>query len=251
MSRPRPLVSIICATFNAGTLLQACVDSIRSQEAGISELLVIDGGSTDDTLEVIRRNVEHIAHWESAADGGIADAWNKGLPHVRGEWVLFFGADDRFAAPDVLARLRTTLEAARGRLAVYGRVLLEGGAWDGFVLGEPWHWKKFRLRMTMPHQGTFHATRLFRDYGHFDPSIRLAADYELLLRPGSTLDPVFVNEVVAVMGGNGVSIRSPQQTFREARNAQLRHGVAPRLLIHAFHVYASARAAVTTLVRRS
>jgi glycosyltransferase involved in cell wall biosynthesis len=239
--RSGPLVTIIVATYNAGDLLQGCIDSVRAQGADIAELIVMDGGSSDATLDVVRRNADSVAHWESAPDDGIADAWNKGLEHVRGRWVLFMGADDRLAGADVLDRFRPALEGAPSRLAVFGKVLLRGGPWNGYTLGEPWRWRKFRLRMTIPHQGTFHNVRLFEEYGRFDSTIRMAADYEMLLRPGAALDPLFVDEVVAVMGGEGASISSPRLTFREARDAQLRHRVAPSALIHSFHAYTNVR----------
>ena len=247
MAPASPVVSIVIATYNAGLLLQGCIDSLLSQEPGIAELLVIDGGSTDATLDVIRRNSAAIAHWQSSPDAGIADAWNKGLDRVRGRWVLFMGADDRFADPDVLARFNPVLAASSDRLAVFGKVLLRGGPWDGYMLGEPWRWKKFRLRMTIPHQGAFHSRRLFQAYGRFDTTMKMAADYELLLRPGPALDPLFVDDVVSEMGGTGASISSPRLTFREARDAQLRLRVAPAALIHSFHLYTSARSMLQRL----
>ena len=247
MRSPSPLVSIIVATYNAGDQLQRCIDSISSQAAGLAELVVIDGGSTDATLAVVRRNAGSIAHWESARDKGIADAWNKGLAHVRGSWVIFLGADDVFADSSVLERFRPVLEAARDELVVFGKVVLEGGPFDGQVLGEPWRWEKFRMRMTIPHQGAFHQVRLFREYGTFDPALRLSADYEMLLRPGRSLQPRYVDQVVCVMGGEGVSIRSPLLSFKEASEAQARHRVAPRVLIYGFRLYASVRSLLRKL----
>ena len=232
-----PLISVIIATYNASSLLQGCLDSVASQSASLAETLVIDGGSSDGTVDIIRSNSERIAHWESAPDRGIADAWNKGLRRIRGRWVLFLGADDRLASPHVFEQFRATLEASTQALVVYGTVRLSGGPWDGTMLGEPWRWSKFRLRMTIPHQGAFHAARLFAEFGPFDQTIRMVSDYEMLLRPGRRLAPVFKNTVVCVMGGDGISIRSPALTFEESRDAQLRHRVAPRLMIRLFHWY--------------
>ena len=246
MRTPAPLVSIIVATYNAGELLQRCIDSISSQAAGIAEIVLVDGGSTDGTLDIVRRNADSIAHWQSSRDTGIADAWNKGLKHVRGTWVIFLGADDIFAEKAVLERFRPVLEAARDALVVFGKVVLEGGPFDGQVLGEPWRWEKFRMRMTIPHQAAFHNVRLFREYGAFDPALRMSADYEMLLRPGRSLQPRYVDAVVCVMGGTGVSIRSPLLSFKEASEAQLRHRVAPRVVILGFRLYASVR----SLLRR-
>jgi glycosyltransferase involved in cell wall biosynthesis len=247
MSSREPLVTVVVATFNAGDLLQGCLDSILAQRAGLAEIIVVDGGSADGTVDVVRRNESAIAFWSTERDRGIADAWNKGIARARGAWILFLGADDRLHDPEVLSRFEPALLAAGDRLLVFGKVVLKGGPWDGQVLGERWRWLKFRLRMTVPHQGAFHNRRLFREYGRFDHVLRMCADYEMLLRPGLALDPVFVDDLVCVMGGDGVSIRSPYETMREARDAQLRHRVAPAPLIEAFHAYARARAMLRRL----
>ena len=236
-----PLVTVIVATYNAAAHLQRCIDSIATQEDGIAELVVIDGGSADGTLDILRRNAWAVTYWESERDKGIADAWNKALTHVRGEWVIFLGADDIFAAPTVLARFRPVLEASRDRLVVFGKVVLLGGPFDGQVLGGPWRWSRFRLRMTIPHQGAFHNVRLFREYGSFDTTLRMSADYEMLLRAGRALDARYLDELVCVMGGEGVSITSPALSFKEASQAQMRHGVTPRVVSHGFRLYATLR----------
>jgi glycosyltransferase involved in cell wall biosynthesis len=244
-----PLISIIVATYNAGAQLQRCIDSVVGQTMGCAELIVIDGGSQDCTTDLIRRNRDFIAYWESNRDAGIADAWNKGLDHARGSWVLFLGADDALASPEVLSQVVPLLRENADQLLVFGRVLMEGGPWDGVLLGAPWQWTRFRRRMTIPHQAAFHHSRLFRTAGRFDRNLRIAADYELFLRLGERLSPTFIDITVSKMGGDGLSIRSPVATFRESRDAQIRIGAMHPVLAYGYFAYASARSVFRTRKR--
>lgn len=88
-------ISIIIATYNAGKVLQRCLDSIRPQKTDGIELLIIDGNSKDNTMEIVNANSDIIDFHVSKPDRGIYDAWNKGIKAATGEWILFLGADDQ------------------------------------------------------------------------------------------------------------------------------------------------------------
>ena len=90
----QPFISIITSTYCAAACLPRVIESIRAQTFDDFEWIVIDGASTDDTVDILRQNEDVIDYWMRESDKGIYDAWNKGLPHVRGTWVLFLGADD-------------------------------------------------------------------------------------------------------------------------------------------------------------
>ena len=83
---------------NGAETIQRCLDSVLAQQAGLAEIVVVDGASTDGTVAILERNAKRLASWSSEPDRGICDAWNKALARVRGEWVLFLGADDRLAS---------------------------------------------------------------------------------------------------------------------------------------------------------
>ena len=87
-----------------GETIQRCLDSIWTQDYASTEVVIIDGASSDDTVSIIRRNNDRIGYWNSAPDDGIYDAWNTGLEHATGDWISFVGADDTLAGPDVLTR---------------------------------------------------------------------------------------------------------------------------------------------------
>lgn len=90
----RPLISIIVAVYNNAVTLQRCIDSVASQSYPHKELVIIDGGSTDGTVEIIKRNSDKIDCWVSEPDRGIYHAFNKGLDRTKGDWIYFLGSDD-------------------------------------------------------------------------------------------------------------------------------------------------------------
>ncbi|EOR93980.1 glycosyl transferase, family 2 [Arcticibacter svalbardensis MN12-7] len=90
----KPLISIITVTFNAHQHIQKCIDSIQTQSYPNIEHIIIDGGSTDGTMEILEHNDSKIAYWKSEADTGIFNAMNKGLKQAKGDWIYFLGADD-------------------------------------------------------------------------------------------------------------------------------------------------------------
>ena len=89
-----PTVTIIIVSYNAGKFLQACIDSIARQSFKNIEVVLLDGNSTDDTVEIIKRNEHLISFWKSEPDTGIYDAMNKAVRLATGKWILFLGADD-------------------------------------------------------------------------------------------------------------------------------------------------------------
>lgn len=168
-----PLISVIIATFNAAATLAACFDSVLVQK-GNYELIVIDGCSTDGTVQLIEQYSNSISFWLSEPDGGIYDAMNKGINQVRGKWVYFLGADDR-VAPGVFGKLEQILVVSEATI-IYGTVEYETGSrvHSGFSI-------KTLLQNTVHHQSAFYNRQLFREFT-YDVNFKIIADYELNLR---------------------------------------------------------------------
>ena len=233
MSGSGPRISVVVAVLDGARSLPACLASVFEQSWPDRELVVVDGGSTDGTVAILRRESERITHWESGPDRGICHAWNKALDRVRGEWVLFLGADDHLAAPDTLARAASELGLDRGASrVVYGSVavLAEDGA-VRTIVGRPWSAARadFAHRMAIPHQATFHARSLFERHGRFDESFRICGDYELLLRELKHGEARFLpGLVVTRMASGGLSDR-PESALvmcREFERARRMHGLS-------------------------
>jgi glycosyltransferase involved in cell wall biosynthesis len=223
------LIGIVISTLNAERDFQACLDSIFDQSSSEWEVVVIDGGSTDSTVDIIRRNQQRLAFWVSERDSGIYDAWNKAIPHLAAPWVLFLGADDRLYASDTLDRVTPVLRNARNTCnIVYGKVeVIDAAGRHLEYLGEPWEKieKRFRSEMCLPHQGVFHRRTLLEK--GFDSRFRFAGDYFMLLSEVMKAPPLFCDLVVSCWRQGGVSSRPELSAavWREFREAQWRCGI--------------------------
>jgi glycosyltransferase involved in cell wall biosynthesis len=227
-----PLISVIVAVFNGEKTLQQCIGSVSEQSYANKELVIIDGGSNDGTLDIIKANHEKIGYFISEPDRGIYHAWNKGLMQATGEWVYFLGADDFLWNAQVLEKMVEALKGLGADTKVaYGRVMLINSTDGGSMLiGDPWEKAKkyYRQVMSIPHQGVMHRRSLFNQHGLFDESFRIAGDYELLLRELKSKDAVFVPDIVTAgmrVGGVSSNPDNGLQAMREVRRAQLKHGI--------------------------
>lgn len=229
---PLPRISVIVSVLNGAAILRRCIDSISNQTYGQVELVVIDGGSTDGSRDILQQNASRLAYWISEPDRGIYHAWNKGLDHARGEWICFLGADDFLWAPDTLEQLAPVLARAHPPVrVVYGQVAFvndSGGEMQR--VGEDWQTARQRFGeiMCLPHTGLMHHRSLFDAHGRFDESFRVGGDYEMLLRELRAGNALFVpGLVVAGMRHGGVS-SDPEgsvRLMREFRRAQVMHGL--------------------------
>lgn len=231
MSQPgRPLVTIITATYNAAAHLPNLVKSIREQLYGNFEWIVVDGVSKDGTLDILRQNEDVIDYWVSEPDKGIYDAWNKGIRHANGDWILFLGADDFLWKQDVLQEMASILDAAYPTCrVVYGKVALVNKAGEGiYFSGEAWARvrNRFRSVMCLPHTGLFHHQDLFRAHGEFETSFRISGDYEFLLRELKHREALFVDRVIAGMALGGISSNpaTSERMLFEMRRATRKNG---------------------------
>ena len=112
-----PLISVITVCYQAAEPLQKTILSVRQQYYQPLEFIVVDGGSTDGTRDIIARHQDIITRWVSEPDRGIYDAMNKGVSMATGEWVIFMNAGDTFAANNVLLRIfKPTPSPSRGEL---------------------------------------------------------------------------------------------------------------------------------------
>ena len=235
-----PEVSIIIGVKNGARTLQRCLDSIAAQTVIGREAIVVDSASTDGTVAIVEAGARAgaVTRFVSEPDGGLYEAWNKGLRLSRGEWVCFLGCDDAFHDAGALRALLDAAKAARpDARIVYGLVNRVTGRGD---VVEIWggSWASARERclagFMIPHPGTLHHRSVFEERGPFDESYRVAGDYELVLREVLLRDPVFVDRVVVDMRFGGMSsrpaaIRRTLQEVQRARAAHGLHGKPPRL----------------------
>ncbi|EHQ28257.1 glycosyltransferase family 2 protein [Mucilaginibacter paludis] len=165
------LVSIIIVTYNAAQFLQNCLNSIYKQTYPAIEIVVLDGGSTDGSVDIIKANDNKIAFWKSEPDEGIYDAMNKALEYIKGDWVYFLGADD--IVLEGFSALAYDLEDSNA--IYYGSVILRGNKYYGKA-------SKYQLaKSTLCHQAMIYPARVFKKY-RFNTRYQISADFELNMR---------------------------------------------------------------------
>jgi glycosyltransferase involved in cell wall biosynthesis len=223
----RPLVSLVTAVRNGAGTLERTLRSVREQTYGPIEHVVIDGGSTDGTLEVIRRHEDRIAHWVSEPDRGIADAFNKGVAAAKGELIGLINADDWLGPTQIEhavgALARTGADFAFGDLLYHGpageiRHRIKGDAAYARVIG--------RGMPDVNHPTLLARRAVFEAVGGFDPGLRVAMDYDWLLRAHRLgFRGVYEPRVVAHMRLAGTSDERWREGFAEVREVSIRHGL--------------------------
>ncbi|MDR2573385.1 MAG: glycosyltransferase [Desulfovibrio sp.] len=182
-----PFFTIVTATRNAGATLPGLLESLAGQTRRDFELIIQDGASTDDTLALAESYRTRLPCLSliSEPDTGIYDAWNRALARIRGEWVLFLGADDALASPATLQ------DAAPGLAGLPEHVLYCCGDMAYSSQGMPtgktvradmdFHFKKLPCKMTIPHPALFHRSALFSSNA-FDAAFRIGGDYDFIAK---------------------------------------------------------------------
>ena len=183
-SESKPLLTIITAVFNGEKNLEETILSIINQTYDNVEFIIIDGGSTDSTLNIIKKYEHAIDYWVSEPDGGISDAFNKGVQLACGDYVNFQGDGDGFYATDSLEKIIQGVNAADDLFisARIQRVCTDGDEMYVSAFMPKFNKKSLLFRMSMPHQGLFTSIKYFKKYGLFDVNNTYCMDYEHLLR---------------------------------------------------------------------
>ena len=258
-SREDPSVSIVTAVRNGMPFVADTIASVLAQSYRKIEYIVVDGQSTDGTLEVIRRSESRLAKWLSEPDGGIANAFNKGLRLSTGDYLMFLNSDDWLADRDAITRL---VEAARARdwpHVIYGDCDLYDRR-DGRLLYRasiPYSRGALLRGAALPHPGLLTSRAYFARYGEFDESFRIAMDLELFLRGVPRLGADHVPVLVTNIRSGGLSTRdrrlAVEETFRALdKNGHLRSELAKmRLRGYYFARYLARRALESLGLRRS
>lgn len=173
--------SIITVSYNAAATIEQAILSVVGQTYRHIEYIIIDGGSTDGTVDIIRKYEDKIAYWVSEPDQGIYDAMNKGIRRATGEYVYFLGADDWLRDDEVIGQVAAFIHRSPGYSFYMGNVFLYAPAlgWTKRQKGGRSAEAIKRGKMC-PHQGLFASRDLMRK--GFDTKYKIAADYAFLLR---------------------------------------------------------------------
>jgi glycosyltransferase involved in cell wall biosynthesis len=172
-----PKISIITVTYNASRFLQSAIDSVKGQNYHNLEYIVIDGGSTDDTIDIIKENLDVIDQWKSERDQGIYDAMNKGVRLATGDLVGLLNADDYYAE-GTLNDLAAEYIKCKDSFDVYhGDV---GVVWPGKIKVIKPDADLLPNKMSLNHPTCFIRREVYSEKV-FNVSFSIAGDYEFLL----------------------------------------------------------------------
>lgn len=172
--------SIITVTRNNASGLEKTIRSILSQRRDLFEFILIDGNSTDNTHEIISRYQHECAYQVSEPDKGIYDAMNKGLQHVKGDYVIFMNSGDEFAGPDVLEKVWNFQEKAD--IMIGGVHSLREGKIVGEVFPDFTITAYNLFYRTVCHQATFVRWEIFAQVGGFDLKYKVVADWIIVFQ---------------------------------------------------------------------
>lgn len=195
----QPLVTVAVPSFNQGRFLGQALASLFAQEVPV-EVFVLDGGSTDGSVDVIREWAPRLAGWRSHKDAGQGAAINEGVAQGRAPYACWINSDD-WLLPGGLARLVRELEAHPQAPAAYGRVwnVEDPGGRRREIHVEPFDERRLATRCIVSQPGTLVRRSAWESVGGLDASFHLAMDYDLWWRLYRQCGPLrFVDEVVAV-----------------------------------------------------
>lgn len=192
-----PLITVITVVYNGAKYLEETIQSVINQTYPNVEYIIIDGGSTDGTLDIMKKYEDYIDYWISEKDAGIYDAMNKGVEVAFGNWVYFLGSDDALVDNQVfynlIPEIEPTLIAISGLVKTKGRIVK-----SKFSI-------KLYLHNTVHHQATLYRTILFKSF-RYDEKCKIVSDYELNLIIFLKKKRIKLNKLlIAVCGDSGIS----------------------------------------------
>ncbi len=225
--------SVVTVCLNSQKFVAQTVESVLAQDYPDFEYIIIDGGSTDGTVDLISRfaeNDERIT-WRTGPDEGIADAMNKGLALAAGEWIIFLHADDRFTSDHILKEVAQALSQNPDKDWGTGGIneIDAQGHLLRTVPVRDYTYQRLKRNNIIFHPATFVRRDVLADAGGFDVSLKYTMDYDLWLRLGQAGTPVSLRAVVADFRVHQGSLSSREriQTLTEEYSVRKRYVVGP------------------------
>jgi glycosyltransferase involved in cell wall biosynthesis len=179
-----PLVSVVTPSFNQARFLEQTIQSVLSQDYPNLEYMIIDGGSTDGSPEIIQRYAGQLAWWVSEPDQGQTDALNKGFSHATGEIFAWLNSDDCYL-PGAVSAAVSSIQCHPEAAMVYGDANLVDE--QGLVIGrfpsrQTDYSRLLRGSVHIPQQAAFFKVSFWKQVAPLDPSFQFAMDYDLWVR---------------------------------------------------------------------
>lgn len=172
-------ISIITVSYNAATTIEQAISSVVNQTYTNIEYIIIDGGSTDGTVDIIRKYEDRIAYWVSEPDKGIYDAMNKGIDAATGDYVYFLGADDALRDIATIESVVECINKDMYELYCFSVYMVDASNKEKIIIPEQ-KTNKSKYPGMPSHQGMFAKTTIIKDK-KFDLTYKIVADYKFFL----------------------------------------------------------------------
>ena len=239
MIKLNPLVSVISISYNSALTISDCINSVFNQSYSNIEHIVVDGGSTDDTVEIIKARLPRGGFFLSEKDGGIYSAMNKGLSLASGDYIYMLNSDNLFHDSDSLLKLVNCANKT-GAAITYGDAEIVSTLDTNKVKR---YWRSglcsldaFRCGWMPPHQAVLIHKDVHEKIGNYNENFRISADYELLFRAliVNNYNFAYVPQVVVRARDGGISNSSIKNIIIsniEVRRAWVQNGFKPPILL--------------------
>lgn len=211
--------SIVIPTFNSGQTLENCLKSILNQTYTDFEVLMMDGVSTDDTLQIASSFNDDRIRIYSEPDKGIYDAMNKGIDLAKGKWLYFLGSDDEFYDKNVLSEINKKTANSINKV-IYGNVLIvgdSGWAKHGDIYNGYFD-KKNIIMKNICHQSIFYYFETFKKIGNYDIKYHICADHEFNIRACAKFPFKYIDLITAKFKGGGLSSKPDFEFLKDFEN---------------------------------
>lgn len=219
-------VSLITVTYNSARYLQNAIQSVYNQDYPDIEYIIVDGGSTDETLSIIEQNAGCVTKWISEKDNGMYDAINKGMQMATGDVIGILNSDDMLAAKDVVSKIAACFKEQNVD-SIFGDLMYveaeETSKIHRFWRGSTYNRKSFNLGW-MPAHPTFYVRReIVEQLGGYETHYFSAADFELMTRYlyKHRISACYLPELIVKMRKGGMSNGSFKKRFRANRRDYL------------------------------
>ncbi len=214
-------ISIITAVYNNKSHLQDAIDSVYNQTYNNIEYIIIDGNSTDGTLDLIKKNAHKISKWISEKDNGIYDALNKGIELASGEIIGFLHSDDMYSSNSIIEDIVNQFKIS-GNDSIYGDLCYVSKTNIETTIrywkSKPFHQKLLKKGWMPPHPTFFVKKDIYNNFGTFNVTFKIAADYDLMLRflGQKKISTSYLPKTIIKMRTGGVSNNSVKNVLQKS-----------------------------------
>lgn len=207
-------ITIITPTLNSAATIKACLLSVANQSYSNIEHLIIDGISSDQTLEIINDFQKKHTHIMliSEKDRGVYDAMNKGIINAKGDWIYFLGSDDKMFDNNVITKVVTFIEQDTYDV-IYGDILSKAfsGRYDGEFDASKFYFQN------ICHQSIFFKSYIFKTIGLYNLKYKINADWDFNLKWffSPKVSRIHIDEIIAEYGETGISTLNKDELFHK------------------------------------